>query len=46
MAVFTNRTGDSSLEPLGSIAADWVTRGLAQSAQTRASWRLGTAQAR
>ena len=32
VAVFTNRTGDSSLEPLGSMAADWVTRGLAQSA--------------
>jgi tetratricopeptide (TPR) repeat protein/TolB-like protein len=31
VAVFTNRTGDSTLEPLGSMAADWVTRGLAQS---------------
>ena len=32
VAVFTNRTGDSTLEPLGNMAADWVTRGLAQSA--------------
>jgi TolB-like protein len=31
VAVFANRTGDSTLEPLGSMAADWVTRGLAQS---------------
>ena len=28
VAVFTNRTGDSTLEPLGSMAADWITRGL------------------
>jgi TolB-like protein len=30
VAVFANRTGDPSLEPLGSMAADWVTRGLSQ----------------
>jgi hypothetical protein len=32
VAVFVNRTGDPSLEPLGSMAADWVTRGLTQTA--------------
>jgi tetratricopeptide (TPR) repeat protein len=32
VAVFVNRTGDASLEPLGSMAADWVTRGLTQTA--------------
>lgn len=26
---FTNRTGDSTLDPLGNLAADWITRGLA-----------------
>ncbi len=31
VAVFVNRTGDPTLEPLGSMAADWVTRGLMQS---------------
>ena len=31
VAVFSNRTGDSTLEPLGSMAADWVTRGLGSS---------------
>jgi tetratricopeptide (TPR) repeat protein/TolB-like protein len=30
VAVFVNRTGDPALEPLGSMAADWVTRGLTQ----------------
>lgn len=30
VAVFVNRTGDAALEPLGSMAADWVTRGLTQ----------------
>jgi tetratricopeptide (TPR) repeat protein/TolB-like protein len=30
VAVFVNRTGDPTLEPLGSMAADWVTRGLTQ----------------
>ncbi len=30
VAVFTNRTGDASLEPFGSMAADWITRGLAR----------------
>ena len=30
VSVFANRTGDSTLEPLGSMAADWITRGLAQ----------------
>ncbi|HYC30815.1 MAG TPA: hypothetical protein VEB59_00930, partial [Gemmatimonadales bacterium] len=28
VAVFTNRTGDSTLEPLGVMAADWITRGM------------------
>ncbi|HEX2220607.1 MAG TPA: hypothetical protein VHG35_17520 [Gemmatimonadales bacterium] len=32
VAVFVNRTGDPSLEPLGSMAADWVTRGLTHTA--------------
>lgn len=32
VAVFVNRTGDASLEPLGSMLADWVTRGLTQAA--------------
>src|SRR3989475_711595 len=26
---FANRTGDSTLDPLGNLAADWITRGLA-----------------
>src|SRR5205809_1972624 len=26
---FTNRTGDSTLDPLGNLAADWITYGLA-----------------
>jgi DNA-binding SARP family transcriptional activator/TolB-like protein len=26
---FTNRTGDSTLDPLGNLAADWITRGIA-----------------
>ena len=26
---FTNRTGDTTLNPLGNLAADWITRGLA-----------------
>jgi TolB-like protein/tetratricopeptide (TPR) repeat protein len=30
VAVFVNRTGDPALEPLGNMAADWVTRGLTQ----------------
>jgi TolB-like protein len=30
VAVFVNRTGDTALEPLGSMAADWITRGLTQ----------------
>ncbi|HWB41113.1 MAG TPA: hypothetical protein VG500_07640, partial [Gemmatimonadales bacterium] len=30
VAVFVNRTGDPTMEPLGSMAADWVTRGLTQ----------------
>ncbi len=32
VAVFVNRTGDPALEPLGSMAADWVTRGLTSTA--------------
>ncbi len=31
VAVFVNRTGDPALEPLGSMAADWITHGLTQS---------------
>jgi DNA-binding SARP family transcriptional activator len=27
---FANRTGDSTLNPLGDLAADWITRGLAE----------------
>ena len=30
VAVFTNRTGDPALEQFGSMAADWITRGLAR----------------
>jgi tetratricopeptide (TPR) repeat protein len=30
VSVFDNRTGDSSLAPLGPMAADWITQGLAQ----------------
>src|SRR5262245_42999134 len=30
VAVFANRTGDAALEPFGSMAADWITRGLAR----------------
>jgi TolB-like protein len=30
VAVFANRTGDPELEQFGSMAADWVTRGLAR----------------
>lgn len=30
VAPFVNRTGDTKLDPLGAIAADWITRGLAQ----------------
>jgi TolB-like protein len=32
VAVFENKTGDPSLDPVGSMAADWITRGLAQTA--------------
>jgi TolB-like protein len=32
VAVFENRTGDPSLDPVGSMAADWITQGLAQTA--------------
>jgi len=28
VAVFDNRTGDESLDPIGQMAADWVTQGL------------------
>lgn len=31
VSVFENRTGDSSLDALGSMAMDWITQGLAQS---------------
>jgi tetratricopeptide (TPR) repeat protein len=30
VAVFENQTGDSSLAPLGAMAADWITEGLAR----------------
>lgn len=30
VAVFANRTGDAALEQFGSMAADWITRGLAR----------------
>ena len=30
VAVFENRTGDSALAPLGRVAADWISRGLAE----------------
>ncbi|UCF20945.1 MAG: hypothetical protein JSU87_05985 [Gemmatimonadota bacterium] len=30
VAIFENRTGDASLDPLGLMAADWVTDGLAR----------------
>ena len=30
VAPFTNRTGDTTLNPIGDLAADWITRGLAE----------------
>ena len=30
VATFQNQTGDSSLSPLGAVAADWVSRGLTE----------------
>ena len=30
VAVFVNRTGDARLDPVGTMAADWVTRGIAR----------------
>jgi DNA-binding SARP family transcriptional activator/TolB-like protein len=30
VAVFENRTGDPELDPVGQMAADWVTRGIAR----------------
>lgn len=30
VAAFQNQTGDSSLSPLGAVAADWVSRGLTE----------------
>lgn len=30
VAVFENRTGDRQLDPIGNMASDWVTRGLAR----------------
>jgi len=30
VAVFENRTGDSTLSPLGAVAADWISRGLTE----------------
>lgn len=32
VAVFANRTGDARLDPLGIMASDWITRGLAGAA--------------
>jgi len=31
VAVFENQTGESDLDPLGRMAADWITQGLAES---------------
>jgi eukaryotic-like serine/threonine-protein kinase len=30
VGVFENRTGDPRLDPIGSMAADWITRGIAE----------------
>lgn len=30
VAIFENQTGDANLDPIGSIPADWITQGLAQ----------------
>ena len=30
VAVFENRTGDARLDPIGNMASDWVTRGIAR----------------
>jgi tetratricopeptide (TPR) repeat protein len=30
VAVFENQTGDSSLDPLGRMASDWITQGISQ----------------
>lgn len=35
VAPFSNETGDQHLAPLGSMAADWITRGLARSGTLR-----------
>jgi hypothetical protein len=35
VAPFENRTGDRSLDPLGVMAADWVTQGLAETGMVR-----------
>jgi DNA-binding SARP family transcriptional activator/tetratricopeptide (TPR) repeat protein len=32
VAPFENRTGDASLDPIGMMAADWITQGLSQTA--------------
>jgi len=33
VAVFENRTGDASLDPLGIMASDWIAQGLVQELQ-------------
>ena len=33
VAPLANRTGDSTLSPIGDMAADWIARGLTQTAQ-------------
>ena len=35
VAVFENQTGDESLDPLGRMAADWITQGLSQTGIVR-----------
>jgi tetratricopeptide (TPR) repeat protein len=33
VAVFENRTGDASLDPLGAMICDWITQGLSQTGE-------------
>ncbi|HEY6110512.1 MAG TPA: BTAD domain-containing putative transcriptional regulator, partial [Gemmatimonadales bacterium] len=40
VATFANRTGDSALNPLGGMAADWIERGLAQTGLLEIADRL------
>ncbi len=41
---FENRTGDSSLDPIGRTASDWITEGLLQSGVTDAVQTMTTLQ--